>query len=168
MSNIYQADPKSDYLEIKTLYWEYLQWANTQIESNYGFCLDINSMLQENMNDLYKFAPPGGCLLLVDVVDQTAGCACMHQIDTHTGEIKRMYVRPAFRRQGLGRALLAAILERAEEIGYTRLLLDSTRFMKAAHALYRSFGFREVKPYPESEIPEEYWQYWIFLERVLD
>jgi GNAT superfamily N-acetyltransferase len=96
-----------------------------------------------------------------------AGLACMRRIREDIGEIKRMYVRPAFRRKGIGRALVNELLSEARAIGYPRIRLDSTRFMHEAHSLYRSVGFQEIEPYPESEIPEEYWQYWIFMELQL-
>jgi GNAT superfamily N-acetyltransferase len=75
-----------------------------------------------------------------------------------------MYVRPAFRRKGIGRALAQRLISEARGIGYASIRLDSTRFMKAAHALYRSLGFREIEPYPESEIPPEFQSHWVFME----
>ena len=83
------------------------------------------------------------------------------------GEIKRMYVRPQFRGKGIGRASLEALVDEARESGYPKVRLDSARFMKAAQSLYRSAGFREVEPYPESEIPPDLQENWIFMERQL-
>jgi GNAT superfamily N-acetyltransferase len=82
-------------------------------------------------------------------------------------EIKRMYVRPQFRGRGIGRALLQRLLVEAKEIGYPAVRLDSARFMQEAHALYRSSGFDEVEPYPESEIPTEFQEHWVFMEMRL-
>jgi GNAT superfamily N-acetyltransferase len=98
---------------------------------------------------------------------QVAGIACIKQLSDEIGEVKRMYVRPAVRRRGVGRALLSALLDEARAIGYRRVRLDSTRFMVEAHALYRSCGFHETEPYEGSEIPVEYQAHWIFLERDL-
>ena len=91
----------------------------------------------------------------------------MRKIREDIGEVKRMYVRPAFRGQGIGRALLDALIQEAGQIGYPRIRLDSTRFMKEAHALYRSAGFVEIAEYPESEIPAQFREHWIFMEMVL-
>jgi GNAT superfamily N-acetyltransferase len=91
----------------------------------------------------------------------------MRRIREDTGEIKRMYVRPDYRRRGIGLALLEALIAEARQIGYPTIRLDSTRFMKAAHALYRSLGFREIDPYPESEIPQELQHQWVFMEKRL-
>jgi GNAT superfamily N-acetyltransferase len=78
-----------------------------------------------------------------------------------------MYVRPDYRRKGIARALLAAIIAAARCIGYSKIRLDSARFAKVAQTLYRSFGFKDVEPYPESEIPEEYRSHWAFMEMAL-
>ena len=78
-----------------------------------------------------------------------------------------MYVHPTYRRLGIGRALLDALIEEANLIGYERVRLDSARFMKAAHQLYRMRGFEEIAPYAESEIPEAYWDHWVFMEKAL-
>jgi GNAT superfamily N-acetyltransferase len=95
---------------------------------------------------------------------EVVGLACTKRIREDIGEIKRMYVRPEFRRRGIGRALLEVLIAEAREIRYPRMRLDSARFMAEAHSLYRSVGFQEIEPYPESEIPEEFRQYWIFME----
>ena len=87
---------------------------------------------------------------------------------SNVGEIKRMFVRPEFRGKGIGKALVRGVLNEARFVGYHKLCLDSTKFMQAAHRLYKSFGFFEIEPYKESEIPEEYHQYWVFMELSLN
>jgi len=78
-----------------------------------------------------------------------------------------MYVRPHARNRGLGRALLNQLLEEARRIKYEQLRLDSAGFMTEAHQLYRSTGFREIEAYEGSEIPKEFQNHWIFMERDL-
>ena len=78
-----------------------------------------------------------------------------------------MYVRESYRGQGIGRALLDQLLADGQSLGYTAMRLDSARFMHAAHALYRSAGFREIEPYPGSEIPQMHQQYSTFMEKTL-
>lgn len=78
-----------------------------------------------------------------------------------------MYVRPEARKRGPGRALLKQLLEEAHQIGYERIRLDSARFMKGAHQLYQSAGFYEIEAYEGSEIPKEFQDHWIFMEREL-
>ena len=96
-----------------------------------------------------------------------AGCACLRKIGEDIGEIKRMYVKPEFRRKGIGRSLLQAIIHEAWQIGYSKIRLDTAPFAKEAQALYRSLGFQEIEPYPESEIPETYRPSWVFMELVM-
>jgi N-acetylglutamate synthase-like GNAT family acetyltransferase len=83
------------------------------------------------------------------------------------GEIKRMYVRPCNRKQGLGRALLNRLLEEAGRIGYERVRLDSAPFMTEAHNLYRTTGFTEIDAYEGTEVPKELQVHWIFMENAL-
>jgi ribosomal protein S18 acetylase RimI-like enzyme len=163
---IYQIQPERDRALVDELFWEYLQWATARFQPELGvdLDLDVKALHEQSMRELHKFTPPHGRLLLARQAGQVAGVACMRTIEPGVGEIKRMYVRPAFRRQGIGRALAERLLSEARAIGYTSLRLDSTRFMHAAHALYRSLGFREIEPYPESEIPPQFQSHWIFME----
>jgi GNAT superfamily N-acetyltransferase len=152
---------------VRELYLEYLEWANTRIVREFGFSFDIQSMVEQDMLELDKFLPPDGRLLLAEHGGRVAGLACLRRIRPDVGEIKRMYVRPESRGRGIGRALLEALIAEAREIGYPRVRLDSTRFMKEAHSLYRSVGFERIDPYPESEIPPEYHSHWVFMEMTL-
>jgi GNAT superfamily N-acetyltransferase len=151
---------------IRELFWEYLEWANRRLNEEYDYDIDfdIKSMLERDMTELEVYLPPDGRMLLAIERATAAGIACMRRIREKTGEIKRMYVRPEFRRRGIGRALVDALISEAQEIGHATMRLDSTRFMAAAHSLYRSMGFREIEPYLESEIPREFQQYWVFME----
>ena len=167
MLRIYQIETDQDRVYFRELSWEYLQWAKARVNEEYGINVDVKSMLDQTMRELDKFLPPYGRLLIAEYEGQVVGLACMRRIREDIGEIKRMYVRPAFRRKGMGRALLEALIAAAREIGYPRIRLDSTRFMVEAHSLYRSIGFQEIEPYPESEIPEEFQQHWIFMEKQL-
>jgi len=167
MLRIYQAESDLDHAHVRNLFWEYLVWANAGLNEVFGINFDIEQMLENGMRKLIVFYPPQGRLLLAEGDDRVAGVACMHQIREGMGEVKRMYVRDEFRGQGIGRALLEELISEAREIGCTHLRLDSARFMHAAHKLYRSAGFKEIDPYPESEIPEEFQANWIFMEREL-
>ena len=91
----------------------------------------------------------------------------MRRIGPDTVEIKRMYVEPSHRGAGVGRGLLGELIAAARAEQYARVRLDSPDFMTAAHDLYRSSGFVDIEPYPESEIPDEYKTHWVFMERML-
>jgi len=162
-----QAEDADDLSTVRELFWEYLQWANANVNAEFSVNFDIASMLEGDMQTLEKFMPPTGRLMLVRSDDRVVGIGCLKRLSSGIGEIKRMYVRPEARGAGLGRTLLASLIDEAKLAGYSRIRLDSAGFMDAAHALYRSAGFRDIEPYPESEIPEEFQRHWVFMERDL-
>lgn len=95
-----------------------------------------------------RYAPnQGGQLWLARRVVEMAGCVAMHRIDERVCEMKRMYVRPAFRGMGLGRRLADAVITGARRAGYTRMRLDTLSSMKVALAMYETLGFRDMPPY---------------------
>ncbi len=109
------------------------------------------------------YAPPSGRILLAWVNGAPAGCVGLRGIDAERCEMKRMYVRPAHRGTGLGRALAEAVLAEARAIGYRFMRLDTVPGMDAALALYHSLGFAPIPPYRHNPIPGA-----IFLEARLD
>ena len=162
------ADPQQHAPHIRELFWEYLQWANARVNEEFGVSFDIATMLEGDMQDLAKFMPPSGRLLLGYAEEDLAGMACLKQLTPEIGEIKRMYVRRSHRKAGLGRALINRLLQEAQDIGYQLVRLDSTRFMREAHQLYRSTGFKEIAAYAGSEIPKEFHGHWVFMEMALE
>jgi len=91
-----------------------------------------------------QYAPPGGELFLAWQGKQLAGCVALRRLDANTGEMKRLYVRRAFRRCGLGRRLVQEAIRLARRGGYARLRLDTLPTMKEAVGLYESLGFHRL------------------------
>ena len=102
------------------------------------------------------YAPPDGHLMLAFVDGELAGCGAFRGLTDvdypNACEMKRLYVRPAFRRFGLGRLLAQALLDEARRAGYSATLLDTLDDMEAARNLYTSLGFEEIPPYYYSPI----------------
>jgi putative acetyltransferase len=108
------------------------------------------------------YNPPGGRLLLASWNGAVAGCVGLRPLQSGTCEMKRLYVRPAYRGLGLGTTLVGRIINEAVTAGYVSLRLDSLPSMGAALALYRRLGFREIPAYRENPVPGT-----VYLERQL-
>lgn len=103
------------------------------------------------------YAPPRGGLLLALVNGAVAGCGALRAIDdvdyANACEMKRLFVRPAFRGLGLGRLLAQALMDQALRCGHSVMLLDTLDDMEAARGLYGALGFEEIPPYYFNPIP---------------
>jgi GNAT superfamily N-acetyltransferase len=100
-----------------------------------------------------EYGPPHGRLLLARDGAAPAGCVGLRRLAPGVAEIKRLYVRPAYRATGLGRRLAEAAIAGAREAGCRRVMLDTLPKMREAIALYRSLGFRETAPYLAEPTP---------------
>ncbi len=100
-----------------------------------------------------RYAPPAGRLLVALVDAAVAGCGALRPIGGGVAELKRMWVRPAHRGTGLGRAIAEELLRAADAEGYAAVRLDTLDTMNAARALYASLGFREIPAYYENPLP---------------
>jgi GNAT superfamily N-acetyltransferase len=103
------------------------------------------------------YAEPGGALLLALVDGQPAGCGALRALPEadypNACEMKRLFVRRAFRGFGLGRALAQQLMDLATRAGYSSMLLDTLDDMESARGLYGSLGFEEIPPYYYNPIP---------------
>jgi len=103
-----------------------------------------------------EYQAPRGALLLARVDGEVAGCCALRPLDTadypNAAEMKRLYVRDAYRGIGLGRQLAEAVLDAARQAGYACVLLDTLDDMEAARALYEDLGFAGIPPYYHNPI----------------
>ncbi|HEY6318412.1 MAG TPA: GNAT family N-acetyltransferase [Acidimicrobiia bacterium] len=97
--------------------------------------------------DVLQLAAPHGTFVLAWIDTEAVGCGALRRADERVGEIKRMYVRPARRGQGVGRAVLLAVEARARELGYERLILETGTRQPEAIALYASSGYESIPSY---------------------
>ena len=132
---------------IRTLFLEYARGLN------FNLCFQN---FETELRDLPgAYAHPNGRLILCDADNKPAGCIALRQLDASIGEIKRLFVRPDFRGQGIGLKLTEYIINEARVIGYTALRLDTIRGrMDNAIALYKSVGFKEIPAYYDNPIPD--------------
>ena len=135
--------------------------ATRELFTEYAQALGIDLCFQNFEAELAglpgDYAAPQGCLLLAFVDGALAGCGGLRPLGdvdyANACEMKRLYVRPAFRRFGLGRLLTQALIDGAAQAGYSVMLLDTLDEMEAARGLYESLGFVEVPPYYFNPIP---------------
>ena len=129
--------------------------AAREVLREYAASLNIDLCFQNFEAELATlpgdYAPPGGQFLLAFVDGMLAGCGGVRALPdadyANACEMKRLYVRPAFRRFGLGRMLVQALIDEARRAGYSVLLLDTLDDMEAARGMYASLGFEEIPPY---------------------
>jgi ribosomal protein S18 acetylase RimI-like enzyme len=100
-----------------------------------------------------RYARPGGGVWLATEGGGAAGCVALRPLADGACEVKRLYVRPAFRGTGLGRTLAERVLAEAAAMGYRRVLLDTLPSMAGAIRLYRALGFEEVPAYCHNPVP---------------
>lgn len=143
--DITAVDGGPDLESVRALFLEYAR--------SLDFSLCFQSFDQELAQLPGMYAPPKGALLLARVDGVAAGCAGLHPLEEGIAEMKRLYVRPAYRDFGVGRALAERILDEARGRGYRRLRLDTvTGTMDRAIALYRRLGFVPIEPYRTNPI----------------
>ncbi|WP_202624734.1 GNAT family N-acetyltransferase [Steroidobacter agaridevorans] len=99
------------------------------------------------------YVSPHGVLFIAYVDGEVAGCAALRPLGDGEGEMKRLYVRPAFRKVGVGRRLVDAIVAAARHAGCHTLRLDTLPSMTSAQTLYRQLGFIETPPYNDKYLP---------------
>jgi putative acetyltransferase len=153
---ILRALPSDDALiaVARTLFQEY--------ERELGENLCFQGFAEELAGLPGPYGPPTGALLLAELGGAWIGCVALKQLEARVCEMKRLYVRPAFRGQAVGRELVEEILAEGARLGYARMRLDTLVRLVPALVLYRSFGFREIESYYGNPLEGV-----VYLEKVL-
>lgn len=143
------AESPDDLAAIHALFLDY--------QADLGIDLCFQGFAEELARLPGDYAEPSGLLMLACVDGAPAGCCAFRPLvnsdHLNACEMKRLFVRPAFRGFGLGRQLVEQIMARATLAGYTTMLLDTLSDMEAARALYQEVGFTEVAPYYHNPLP---------------
>jgi len=146
MPKIFPAKTDKDFETAKKLLVEY--------GNSLSFHLRFQNFEEEVANLPGDYVSPTGCLLLAVYKEQPVGCVGLRKLSDDVCEMKRLYVREQFRGLGIGRALVEAVIEKAREIDYNYMRLDTVPSMEAASALYISVGFKKISTYRYNPIED--------------
>lgn len=125
---------------IRDLFREY------EKELNEDIC--FQSFEEELSNPLKKYGLPNGDIMLAYWNDEVAGCIALAKMkEAGTCEMKRLYVKPGFRKNKIGRLLIEELLNSAKERNYRKMRLDTFLKLQAAVHLYEQFGFKNISAY---------------------
>jgi putative acetyltransferase len=146
LTRLVQATTPEQLLAVQSLFREY-----AAALGSLGVDLCFQNFEAEASGLPGAYAQPQGVLLLALVDGAAAGCVALRALPeadhTNACEMKRLFVRPAFRHLGLGRALAQRVMDVAAQAGYSCMLLDTLHDMEAARSLYATLGFAEIPPY---------------------
>jgi GNAT superfamily N-acetyltransferase len=135
---------------------EYLMWCRAQFTAEHAVVFDdpdaaVAAHHREFTGELPHLLGARGRLLVARIGSEVVGVGALKPVDATVAEIKRMYVRPQARGQGIGRAILRRLLADAHTLGYEVARLETAVFMREAHALYRSLGFKDTQAFDHAE-----------------
>ncbi len=142
---LHQAEGARLVSIVRDLFREYERAIGTDLEYQ-GFAKELAALP-------FPYLPPAGALLLAQAGQDIAGSVALRPLPGGAAEMKRLYVRPAFRSCGLGKRLVEAVIHTAREAGYRELRLDTLASMGPAQALYERLGFTEIPPYSSKYLP---------------
>lgn len=132
---------------VKSLFREYANWLSVDLSFQ---------RFEEELSNLPEpyYEAPSGALFLALWNGQPAGCVGVRHFENSTCEMKRLFVREAFKGQGIGKALARRAIEAGRELGYKRILLDTLAHMRTAIELYTSLGFHPIAAYYDNPISD--------------
>ncbi len=167
------ADPVVHRVALIDINIEYLSWVANEIERSFGISpqalvgMDVPEYVSSVIDKICGEPPPSGAFYLIYVGDDLAGMGGLRRIGDGVAEIKRIYVRPAYRGLNLGQSILQRLLADAREFGYQNICLDTAPFMQSAQRIYEAAGFVDRDAYEGVEVPPALHATWRFMERVV-
>lgn len=139
MTTIVEANTKEFVKKAKELIREYAQ--------SLEFDLDFQDFDKEMENFPGQYAFPKGCIYIALDANQPIGCVALRDLGQGICEMKRLYVKPYYRGQKVGKLLAEVVIKAARDMGYDYMRLDTIPSMKQANMLYKALGFKQIAPY---------------------
>ena len=148
---IRRAETQSEIDQVRRLFIEYREFL--------GEHLGFQKFESELASLPGEYTRPEGELLIALEGDRVVGCVAVRRIDQNICEMKRLFVMPGYRGEGIGRKLAERIIEDSRDLGYRLIRLDTLERLTEAMKLYRSLGFRRIYPYYENPLSGVvYWE----------
>ena len=148
---IIQAQTAAELDAVRELFGDY--------QRDLGVDLCFQGFTEELATLPGRYAPPGGRLLLAWEETEVAGCVALRALEDGVCEMKRLFVRPDYRGQGLGYRLAMQIVNEATALGYAIMRLDTLDTLDSAMRMYAAMGFQRRMPYYANPLPGVvYWE----------
>jgi len=156
-----------ELFELNVEYMTYLREAGKK--SGFGHSHSVldhpREYIESTFHELSTIKPSEGIVYILEVDGKVAGMGALRKLEEGVGEIKRMYNRPEYQGKGYGKQMVAKLLDKARELGYHTVRLDTANFLEAAIHVYKAAGFKEREKYPGTESAGD--SYSIYMEKKL-
>jgi len=139
MTQVISAHTEAHFQYTRNLF---VQYADTL-----GIDLEFQGFSRELATLPGGYAPPLGCILLAEFSGNYVGCVALRPLESRICEMKRLFVIPKYRGRDIGRNLACSVIDKAREMGYEKMRLDTIESMKAAKGLYHALNFRTIQAY---------------------
>lgn len=161
MNIVLAYDREKEISELVTEYTDTILQQGEDVKK----CLSSQNLDEELKDMENKYALPYGRMYIAIVNDEAVGCVVLTKNDSEYCEIKRLYVRPKFRGQGISKALMEQVIFDAREIGYKYMRLDTFPFMSSAIKLYKKYGFKYIERYNDNPAKQLYLCKWTYNDK---
>jgi putative acetyltransferase len=139
MISYLRANTDDEYKHAALLFKEYAAWLNIDLSFQH---------FDDELRELKKmYAAPNGGVIVCKEEHEFIGCVGIRKIENDIAELKRMFIKPAYQKQGIGKVLLEKAVELAKTLNYKVIRLDTLNYMTPAINLYKQYGFYEIPAY---------------------
>ncbi len=167
--NFIPADPIHHREAVFSIHLEYMSWVIGEMERTFGLSahdivgMSVADYVASVTHKVCGEQPPQGVFYLVELDGQVAAMGGLRSVHAGVAEVKRLYVRPAYRGRQLGELVLQKLMTDARRFGYQSVCLDTALFMHSAHRLYEAHGFVDCAAYEGVEVLAQFQHNWRFM-----